>query len=295
MARSAPPRLFVGVIGVGRAGAAVGAALDRSGHRVVAASAVSQASRDRAAELLPGAELLDPGAVVAASDLVVFAVPDDLLADLVAGIAEVDGFRPGAFVMHVAGRYGIDVLEPATAQGALPLAIHPAMTLTGTSLDLARIDGAPFAVTTTDELRPVAEALVVEMGGEPWWVPESARTMYHAALAGSANHLMSLVTSNVELLARAGIADPARLIGPLLNASLDNALRIGDAALTGPVARGDAATVAAHIAELADDPMAQGTYIALARLTADRALQSGLLSAAAAEPLLEVLRGGQVE
>jgi predicted short-subunit dehydrogenase-like oxidoreductase (DUF2520 family) len=242
--------------------------------------------------LLPGVVLLDPADVTARCDLVVLAVPDDSLPDLVAGLAEVGAIRPGSFVMHLAGRYGIDVLEPATASGAYPLAIHPAMTFTGTSLDLARIDGAPFAVTTTDELRPVAEALVVEMGGEPWWVPAESRLLYHAALAGSANHLMSLVSATLELLSDAGIDDPARLISPLLNASLDNALRLGDHALTGPVARGDADTVAAHLRALEGAPMARRTYIALARLTADRALQAGLLSARDAEPLLSVLGDG---
>jgi predicted short-subunit dehydrogenase-like oxidoreductase (DUF2520 family) len=233
--------------------------------------------------------LLDPAEVVANCDLVVLAVPDTALPDLVAGLADVGAIRPGSFIMHLAGRYGINVLEPATDVGAYPLAIHPAMTLTGTSLDLARIDGAPFAVTTTDELRAVAEALVVEIGGEPWWVPEDARLLYHAALAGSANHLMSLVSQTLELLGDAGIDDPARLIAPLLNASLDNALRLGDAALTGPVARGDADAVAAHLGALRHAPMARRTYVALARLTADRAIAAGLLSANDAEPLLAVL------
>jgi predicted short-subunit dehydrogenase-like oxidoreductase (DUF2520 family) len=259
------------------------------GHRVVGASAVSQASIDRADELLPGVPLLDPVEVVANSDLVILSGPDTALPDLVAGLADVGAIRPGSFVMHLAGRYGIQVLEPATDVGAYPLASHPAMTLTGTSLDLARIDGAPFAVTTTDELRAVAEALVVEIGGEPWWVPEDARLLYHAALAGSANHLMSLVSQTLELLGDAGVEDPARLISPLLNASLDNALRLGDAALTGPVARGDADAVAAHLAALSHAPMARRTYVALARLTADRAIQAGLLSANDAEPLLAVL------
>jgi predicted short-subunit dehydrogenase-like oxidoreductase (DUF2520 family) len=287
--RTAPPRLGVGIVGTGRAGAVIGAAFDRVGHRVLAASGLSAASVSRSSELLPGVPLLDPADVASNCDLVVLAVPDDALPDLVAGLAEVGAFRPGSFVMHLAGRYGIKVLEPATNMGVYPLAIHPAMTLTGTSLDLARIDGAPFAVTTTEELRAVAEALVVEIGGEPWWVSEDARLLYHAALAGSANHLMSLVSQTLELLSDAGINDPARLIAPLLNASLDNALRLGDAALTGPVARGDAATVAAHLDALRDAPMARRTYIALARLTADRALQAGLLSAQDAEPLLAVL------
>ena len=289
MNRIAPPRLGVGIVGTGRAGAVIGAALDRVGHRVLAASAVSDASIARAEELLPGVPLRDPAEVVANCDLVVLAVPDNVLPDLVAGLADVDAIRPGSFVMHLAGRYGIKVLEPATDVGAYPLAIHPAMTLTGTSLDLVRIDGAPFAVTTTDELRAVAEALVVEIGGEPWWVPEDSRLLYHAALAGSANHLMSLVSQTLELLGDAGINDPARLISPLLNASLDNALRLGDAALTGPVARGDADAVAAHLAALSHAPMARRTYVALARLTADRAIAAGLLSANDAEPLLSVL------
>lgn len=289
MNRGLAPRLTVGVVGAGRAGSVIGAALDRAGHRVLAVAAVSKESIERAAAMLPSAEILDPAAVVASCDLAVLAVPDDALPDLVAGLAEVEAFRPGMFVMHLAGRYGINVLEPARAAGALPLAIHPAMTLTGQSIDLNRLDGAPFAVTTTDELRPVAEALVVEIGGEPWWVPEESRGLYHAALAGSANHLMSLVTLNLELLSDAGINDPARLIAPLLSASLDNALRRGDAALTGPVARGDADTVREHLAVLSRNPTARRTYVALARLTADRALQAGLLTAHEAEPLLEVL------
>ena len=91
---------------------------------------------------------------------------------------------------------------------------------------------------------------MIEMGGEPVFIAEEHRDLYHAALAGAANHLITLVTQAVDLLRTAGVADPARLLGPLLSASLDNALRFGDAGLTGPVARGDAETVAAHVAAL---------------------------------------------
>jgi len=91
------------------------------------------------------------------------------------------------------------------------------------------------------------------------------------------------------MLRDAGVEQPARLLSPLLQASLDNALRLGYPALTGPVVRGDAQTVAAHIAELAYDPQLQAAYIALARLTADRALAEGLLRPQAAEGLLNAL------
>ena len=164
------------------------------------------------------------------------------------------------------------------------------MTLTGTSLDLARLDGCPFGVTAPEQLRPVAEALVVEMGGEPVWVEEGARALYHAALAHGANHLVTLVAQTLDLLKAAGVEHPARLAAPLLSAALDNALRHGDAALTGPVARGDAGTVAAHIEAIgAVSPQARAAYVALARTTADRALAAGTLRATAAEALLDVL------
>jgi predicted short-subunit dehydrogenase-like oxidoreductase (DUF2520 family) len=144
-------------------------------------------------------------------------------------------------------------------------------------------------------LRPAAEALVIEMGGEPVFIAEENRDLYHAALAGAANHLITLVAQSADLLRTAGVAEPARMLAPLLSASLDNALRFGDASLTGPVARGDAATVAAHITALEASSSASAAavaaYIAMARLTADRALAAGLLQPADAERLLDVLGG----
>ena len=130
----------------------------------------------------------------------------------------------------------------------------------------------------------------MEMGGDPVWVEEGNRALYHAALAHGSNHLIALVTQTLDLLRSAGVEQPARLIAPLLSASLDNALRYGDQSLTGPVARGDAGTVAAHVRELAAvSPEARTAYVALARVTADRALAAGLLRADAAEALLDVL------
>jgi len=167
------------------------------------------------------------------------------------------------------------------------------MTFTGRPEDLARLTGACFGVTAPEPLRPIAEALVVEMGADPQWVDEDARPLYHAALASGANHLATLVNESVDLLRRCGVGEPERLLAPLLGASLDNALRSGDAALTGPVARGDAGTVAAHIAVLREvSPDTAAAYVAMARLTADRALAAGLLKPEAAEALLDVLAGG---
>jgi predicted short-subunit dehydrogenase-like oxidoreductase (DUF2520 family) len=285
-----PARLAVGVVGAGRVGPVLAAALSIAGHRVVAASAVSDASRRRAAALLPDAPIRAVDDVVRSAELVLLTVPDDALAALVEGLAATGVLRAGQLVVHASGSHGIAVLEPATRVGALPLALHPVMTFAGAPEDVARLAGCTFGVTSPAELRPVAEALVVEMGGEPVWIDDAMRPLYHAALASGANHLVTLVNTAADLLRAAGVEDPARMLGPLLGAALDNALRRGDAALTGPVARGDAGTVATHLDVLARvSPPALTAYAAMARVTADRALASGQLDATAASALLDVL------
>jgi predicted short-subunit dehydrogenase-like oxidoreductase (DUF2520 family) len=287
---SDPTRLRVGVVGAGRVGSVLGAALHRVGHRVVAASGVSRDTARRAAALLPGVPLLPADEVVAAAGLVLLAVPDDVLGPLVEGLAGTGAWRAGQLVAHTSGAHGLAVLEPAARAGVVPLALHPAMTFTGEPEDLARLAGCTFGVTAPEQFRPVVEALALEMGGNPAWVAEESRALYHAALVVGANHLVTLVNDAADLLRRAGIEQPAAVLAPLLGAALDNALRSGDAALTGPVARGDAGTLARHVSTLAAQaPTSLPAYVAMARLTADRALASGRLKPAQAEAMLDAL------
>lgn len=283
------PWLRVGVVGAGRVGAVLGAALAAAGHRVVAVSAVSEASLERAATLLPDVPVHPVEEVVAAADLVLLAVPDDALTDLVAGLATTRVWRSGQIAAHTSGAHGLAPFAPAVDQGVIPLALHPAMTFTGTSLDLARLHEACFGITTPEPLRAVAEALVMEMGGEPVWVPEASRPLYHSALAHGSNHLVTLVAQTREILAEAGVEHGERLLRPLLQASLDNALASGDSALTGPVARGDAGTVATHLRVLdALAPDIRPAYAAHATATARRALRTGRLRSDQAAPILEL-------
>jgi predicted short-subunit dehydrogenase-like oxidoreductase (DUF2520 family) len=300
---SRPGRLGVGVVGAGRVGAVLGSALRSAGHPVVAASGISVASRDRIDALLPGVPVLDVPQVVERAELVLLTVPDDALGPLVAGLADVGGWQPGQLVLHTSGRYGVDVLAPARAAGAIPLAVHPAMTFTGTSLDLSRLVGCCFAVTAPNPVLPIGQALVVELGGEPVVVAEEARPLYHAALAHGANHLVVLVAQAAQALAAAGIEDTGRVLGPLLTAALDGALRASTgsdrpgaiATMTGPVVRGDVGTVRDHLAELTAYAAREAAldvpegYRTLARAGTQRALAAGRLSEDAAQALLDAL------
>jgi predicted short-subunit dehydrogenase-like oxidoreductase (DUF2520 family) len=287
-----PARLRVGIVGAGRVGTALATALGRAGHEIVAASAVSGTSVRRLLRNLPAIAIMQPPDVVAAADLVLLTVPDDALPGLVAGLAATGAALAGRLVAHTSGRHGLAVLDPAVRAGALPLALHPVMTFTGRPDDVDRLAGISFGITAPDSLRTAAEALVVEMGGEPVFIADEQRGLYHAALASAANHMVTLVVQAADLLRQAGVVQPARMLGPLLSAALDNALRLGDDALTGPVARGDADTVSAHVEALrAAAPEALPAYLALARLTADRALSAGTLTAPDAQRLLGVLGG----
>lgn len=273
-----PGRLAIGIVGAGRLGSVWGAALLRAGHRVVGASGVSEETISRIDSLMPGVPRLDVEQVVSASELVFLTVPDDSIADVCAGLAALEVWRPGQIVIHCSGRHGLVVLEGAAARGVIPMAIHPAMTFTGTSLDLDRMIGATFAVTAPSAFLPIAQALVVEVGGEPLVLEDAARPLYHAALVHGGNHVVTLVTQAAALLAAAGVEEPGRVLLPLVHASVDGAL--ADAAgavstLTGPVVRGDAGTVAAHVMALTHRPEALHAYRAMALATADLALAGG--------------------
>lgn len=282
------PALSVGIVGAGRVGSAVGAGLRSAGHDVVAVSARSDASLLRAATTLPGVPVMAPAAVAERADLLVLAVPDDALVALSEELAGSEAVRPGTVVAHTSGRHGLAALEALTRAGARAIALHPAMTFTGATTDLDR--PCVWGLTAADADREVAETLVADLGGSVLWVDEADRVRYHAALAHGANHLVTLVAQSLELLRGVGSSPTAAgstaadVLRPLLEAALSNALTMGDAALSGPVARGDVTTVRAHVDALEHAPAStRDAYAAMARATADRAENDERLDARTAD------------
>lgn len=287
------PRLGIGIISAGRVGAVLGAALRAAGHAITGVHAVSEESQSRAETLLPEVPVLSVEEICRRSELLLFAVPDDALADLITSLATQKHLQVGQLLIHTSGKFGTEVFAPATAQGCIGLAIHPIMTFTGMSLDLTRLVDCPFGVTAPATVLPIAQALVVEMGGEPITISENERTRYHLALAHGANHLNTVVGQALEQLREAGVEDPAQAMSPLLRASLENALASGENALTGPVSRGDVGTLASHLQVLAADSVPDDlrlAYTALAEATALRAVAKGRLSPQLAAPILALLK-----
>jgi len=227
-------RLGIGIIGAGRVGPVIGAALAGAGHAIVGISAVSADSRDRAEAMLPGVPVLEVPAVVERSELVIIAVPDSELEQLVAGLAATGTWQPGQLVLHTSASFGFGVLAPALAAGAIPLAVHPAMAFTGTSIDLVRLRESYCAVTAPTPVLPIGQALVVEMGAEPVVVSEGDRAAYAEAISTATTFSTAIVGQAMGILQGLGIEHPGSVLGPLVRSAVENALATASATTIDP-------------------------------------------------------------
>lgn len=215
-------RLGVGVIGAGRVGPVLAAALAGAGHALTGITPGSDP--DRVAAILPGLPVLDALEVVARSELVLVAVPHDELPGLVSGLAELGAWRPGQLVLHTDPAYGLGVLAPVTVAGAIPLAVHPAIVFTGTSMDLRALRDAHAAVAAPGPFLPIAQALAVEIGCEPVVISEEQRAAYAEGVATATSFSRSIVRQATALLREAGVEAPGSYLSALVHSTVDHAL-----------------------------------------------------------------------
>lgn len=266
------PRGTVAVIGPGRVGTLLAAALTRAGHRIVAAGGGGLESRERFASRFAGTRTgSDVADLVRGVDLVLITTPDDVVATVADGLAAVDAVHEGQRMVHAAGSLGLDVLERPALAGARTAACHPAQTVPDAGADPDALVGAAWAVTARPADRAWAHDLVEQVGGTPHDLPDAARLLYHAGLTVGSNAVGAVVTVARRLLLAAGIDDPAAFLGPLVTASTRHTVERGAAALTGPVTRGDAGTITRHLEVLdADLPEFATAYRALSRVILDQ-------------------------
>jgi predicted short-subunit dehydrogenase-like oxidoreductase (DUF2520 family) len=215
-------RLGVGILGAGKVGPVIGAALGGAGHAITGIS--SGSDDDRVEAILPGVPVLDAAEVVRRSELVVIAVPHDQLADLVAGLAAIEAWQIGQLVLHTDPSFGIEVLRPAALRGAIPLAVHPAITFTGTSIDLRQLQAGYAGVTAPAAVLPIAQALAVEMGLEPVVVDEVDRPAYAEAIETATAFSRAIVRQSTTLLAGIGMHNPGGFLSALVRSTVDHAL-----------------------------------------------------------------------
>lgn len=220
-------RLKVGVVGAGPVGAVLGKALAAAGHQIVGIASTDKKNLERAEAMLSDVPVLSVSDLVQSSDFVLFAIPAGEISVTVSGLANAGIFRAGQLIAHTAGEFGIEVLEPATAMGVIPLALHPAMSFTGTSIDLARIRESFFAVAAPAVALPIAQALVIEMGAEPIVISEEDRGIYFEAISVANNFSKLIVNQSIGLLESVGVENPRAVLGPLIRSAVEEALADG--------------------------------------------------------------------
>ena len=247
-----PPCARLTIVGPGRVGKSLAAAAQAAGIEV------DLAGRDDHAEAAAGAECI------------LLCVPDDEIEAAAEVSAAAD--PPPRRVGHVSGASELDALAAAARAGAEAFSLHPLQTIPDDETDLG---GTPCAVAAASAAGlAFAERLASSLGMEPFELDEGARAAYHAAASMSSNFLVTLEESAARLLERSGVEDARRLLTPLVMRTAENWSQRGPEALTGPIARGDEATVTRHLDALARiDADLLETYRVLARRTRDLAAE----------------------
>jgi predicted short-subunit dehydrogenase-like oxidoreductase (DUF2520 family) len=246
-ARPVQERPRVGIVGAGRVGTALGVALARIGWPVVAVASRDASRRARFLGLVPGSRAsVSPGELAALVDLVLLAVPDDVIGDVI------DGLRlpEGGAMAHTSGVLPASVLAPALTHRSAIASFHPLVPFADLERAVAAMRGASFAIEGDARLVPVLAEMAVALGGRPVIVPAAGKAAYHAAAVLAAGGFVALLDAIAELARAAGMDEPTTLAvyAPLVHAGLANAASLGIAdALTGPVVRGDLRTVGLHL------------------------------------------------
>jgi predicted short-subunit dehydrogenase-like oxidoreductase (DUF2520 family) len=284
----------IAIVGAGVIGTALGLLLQRGGHVVVALAGRTKRRTQAAAERLGGVEVVaDPAMAAMGADVVLLAVPDREIAGVAQLVAAGGALRRGAIVAHLAGGLGSGVLEPVRAAGAHMGALHPLQTFADVETALRLLPGTFCAVEGDPLAVETLTTLAYDVGTRPFHVAPGHKALYHAGAVAASNFVVALVDCAVELLQLSGVpaeqALPALL--PLLKGTIANLEKLGlPGALTGPIARGDAGTVRAHLSALATAPEGlRSLYVALSRRTLDVALAKGTLTQAQAQPLRALL------
>lgn len=244
----------IGIAGAGRIGQAVGRLLRERGEPVVAVASRQPGHAEAAAAFVGGgAKAVSYSRLPELAGRLLIAVPDDAVAQ-VAGVLAEAGMSRGA-ALHTCGTRGPEALAPLAARGVSCGAFHPLQTVASPEQGVLSLPGVAFGITGDGPAGAWAERIAALLGGQVLRIPSHRRPLYHAAAVMASNYLVGLLDGVVILMGAAGVDEDQalRAIGPLVRASVTNALALGPLkALTGPVERGDMETVSIHLKALAE-------------------------------------------
>lgn len=283
-----PP--IIGIVGAGAVGTALGVALTRGGWPIHAVASRDAGRRDRFRSLVDVTRVFaDPEPILDEVELIILAVPDDVIAPL-AGSLRMYG---GQAMVHTSGALGAEALAPAMAAGTQIGAFHPLVAFADIERAVEALHGATVAIEGDDQLAAMLAEMAEVIGATPVRLAPGSKAAYHAAAVLAAGGFVALLDAIAELGRVAGLDEVGSLAiyGPLIEGTLGNARALGiRAALTGPMTRGDVGTLEAHLATLrAHAPGVLDLYVAAAYREIDLAEGRGALAPAASNRMRDLL------
>ena len=269
-------RPTVGIIGPGRAGVGLALALALAGHEVLLYGRRKKAVPEPLT-LTVGPADSPPPAWIAQAGVVILAVRDDAIRFLAESLARTGAVRPDQVVLHLSGAQGQEALAPLLSSRAALGSLHPLQTIAAAERAPARLKGAWAAVEGMPRAVQAAEGLARALGLRPFHIPSEAKPIYHAGAVFASNYFVVVEAVAQRLLRLAGLSDAEawQALRPLVAGTFDNLTGQEPlAALTGPVARGDTATLRRHIERLSRDDAL--LYRALGRAALELAREQGM-------------------
>lgn len=270
----------VGIIGPGRAGLGLGLALARAGHRVQIHGR-SQRAVPAPLKLTVGDGDAPPPWIHDVETLIL-AVRDDAIRAVAASLKTHKAVGEKHVVLHLSGVQGQEALVDLVSSRAALGSVHPLQAIADPESAPERLQGVWAAVEGMPRAVETAEKLARDVGMRPWRLTQKAKVVYHAGAVFASNYLVVVLAVAQRLVRHAGLsdADAWEALTPLVEGTFENLRRDGPvAALTGPVARADDATIAKHRASLTfDDGL---LYRALGRAALELAQKRGMDEATA--------------
>ena len=268
----------IGIVGAGAVAQALGRLLQTRGEPIVALASRTPASAEQAAAFVGSSvQAVRYSEIPRLTTRVIIAIADEGIAPVAKALAaaELTGI-----VLHTSGASGFAPLAPLRQVGVACGVLHPLQTVVSPEQGVSQLDGVAFGTAGDPEAVDWAGAIVRLLNGTLLPVAADHLASYHAGAVMASNALVAAIDAALVLMHQAGIEEQLalRAIGPLSRTSVENTLRLGpETALTGPIARGDTATVAAHLAAVDRAPASTAAlYRATARhllsVARDRAL-----------------------
>lgn len=259
----------VNLVGPGRLGRSLGRLIAGStGFRIVGIA--GPAHLEEAAAFIGCQTTAHRLAELGPADLWLLAVPDDAIANVADDLSRHHAIAAGTVVTHCSGAGSAEMLAALRARGAAVGSLHPVYSFADPARAVAGFAGTPCAVEGDEPACTVLEVLTNAIGGRPFRLQAGRKAAYHAALCTASNYLVTLTHLAQQCAALAGLdtTQSLPLITGLMRQTLDNIAALGpEAALTGPIARGDARTVANHLQALASKPVLAKHYRELGKAT----------------------------